>query len=107
MSSSQNLTFDGRPTTFNLTTYDDPSLCTLSTCPESYATLRYVPSLAANAFFLAWFAILLVAQTLIGFKKRTWTFSVAMVGGCVLEIIGYTGRIMMNHNIFDFNNFLM
>ena len=107
MSDSQNLTFDGKPTTFNYTTYDNPGLCTLSTCPESYATLRYVPSLAANAFFLAWFATLFVIQTAIGVRKRTWSFFVAMIGGCILEVVGYVGRIMMHNNIFVFNNFLM
>ncbi|KAG8529694.1 uncharacterized protein KY384_005175 [Bacidia gigantensis] len=103
----QNLTFAGKPTTFNITTWNDPSLCTLDTCPENYSAILYVPNLGGNAFFLAWFAILLVAQTVIGIQKRTWTFFSAMIGGCILEVIGYSARILLHDNVFVFNNWLM
>ena len=107
MSSSQNLTFDGRPTVWNFTLWYNPSLCTLDTCPKSYAVLQYVPSLGGNALFLAWFIIIFVAQSVIGIYKRTWTFFAAMIGGCILEVIGYAARVLMHENIFDFNWFLM
>ena len=107
MSSSDNLTFAGHYVPYNYTTWYDPSLCTLDTCPKSYAVLQYVPSLGGNAFFLAWFLIILVAQSVIGIQKRTWTFFVAMMGGAILEVIGYAARILMHNNIFNFNWFLM
>lgn len=107
MSSSQNLTFSGYPTVFNLTTWNDPSLCTLSTCPKDYATLKYIPSLGANIFFLVWYILLFIAQAALGGRSRQWTFLTAMLGGCLGELIGYAGRGMMHQNIFDFNWFLM
>ena len=107
MSSSQNLTFDGRPTVYNFTLWYNPSLCTLDTCPKSYAVLQYVPSLGGNAFFLTWFIAIVIAQSVIGIYKRTWTFFAAMIGGCVLEVIGYAARVLMHENIFNFNWFLM
>ena len=104
---SQNLTFSSHPVSFNQTLYDNPYLCTLSTCPKDYATLRYVPSLSGNAFYLALFTIMFLIQIGVGVWRRTWTFLIAMVGGCVLEVIGYGGRVAMHGNIFDFNWFLM
>ena len=104
---SQNLTFANSPTTFNLTTWNDPSLCTLETCPKNYAAIRYIPSLPANAFFLACFAAMLAIQLFLGSQRRTWTFLVAMVGGLVLEVIGYTARVLLHENVFVFDYFLM
>ena len=103
----QNLTFANLPTVFNLTTYNDPSLCTLTTCPKSYATLQYVPSLGGNAFYLAWFATLATLQTILGLRFRTYTYLFATLSGCVLEILGYAARVLMHENIFNFNWFLM
>ena len=74
--------------TFNVTLWNDPSLCTLTTCPLDWATIQYVPSLAGNAFYLALFLILLIAQTVLGVRFRSWSFMIALVGGGALEVIG-------------------
>jgi hypothetical protein len=63
--------------------------------------------LAGNAAFAAIMGVLLIAQTAFGVHFRTWGFLVGMVCGLVLEIVGYAGRIMLHHDPFDFNNFLM
>jgi len=81
--------------------------CTLATCPLSYATVHYVPSLAGNALFLAIFAFLLVIHALQLWKYRTWSFSGSMIGGLILEIIGYLGRVQMHFNPFLSNPFLL
>ena len=108
MSGSQNLTFDGRPTQWNFTLWYNPSqLCNVDICPKSYAVLQYIPNLGANAFFLAWFLLLLVVQGLLGVYKKSWSFFSAMMGGCLLEVIGYAARILMHNNIFNFSWFLM
>ena len=93
--------------TFNLTLYNDPSLCTIKTCPIDWATIQYVPSLAGNAFYLAFFIIILVFQIYLGARYRTWSFMVALLGGEILEVIGYAGRIELHDNIFVFGSFLM
>ena len=107
MSSSANLTFAGQPTVFNQTTYDDPSLCTLSTCPEDYSAVRYVPNLGGNAFYLAWFAAFGLMQLVLGIYYHAWTYMTAMLGGSILEVLGYAARILMHENVFNFNWFLM
>ena len=92
---------------FNQTLWDDPGLCTVETCPLDWATIRYVPSLAGNVLYLAIFAIILLFQGFLGSRHRTWSFFSAMIGGLVLEVIGYAGRLQMHDNIFLFNPFLM
>jgi len=87
----------------NSTLWEEPWLCTYATCPiEIFGQLRYIPSLAGNAFYLAIFALGLLAQIFLGIRYRTWGFLVAMVGGTGLEIVGYTARIELH--IDDFNN---
>ena len=75
-------------------------LCTQVTpeCPVEATIYGYYPSLAANIFFCAVFAICLVAQTFFGLRYRTWTFLIAMFFGTLGEAIGYVGRILLNDN---------
>ncbi|KAF4761369.1 hypothetical protein N7455_012618 [Penicillium solitum] len=85
----------------------DPSdYCTLAICPITEAHVEYVPSLAGNAFYLAVFAVLLVAQVVLGIRYRTWGYLGGLFGGLVLEIIGYAGRLQMHYNPFLFNPYL-
>ncbi|KAK7552289.1 RTA1 like protein-domain-containing protein [Phyllosticta citricarpa] len=82
--------------------------CTLSTCPLSDSYWAYRPSLPANSFFLALFALSLVLYLCQGiFSKRFLGFTVAMVSGDLLEVLGYVGRIMAYHNPFSEDGFLM
>ena len=103
----QNLTIYGTPATFNETLYDNPWLCTLSTCPIDYSSIDYVPSLAGNAFYLGLFSLCLLVQSILGIYYRTWPFLIAWIFGLALEIAGYVSRIQMHNNIFTFNPFLM
>jgi hypothetical protein len=86
---------------------DDISLCTIETCSLECTQLGFVPSLAGNAAYAVIMGILLLSQIVLGIKYRTWGFMTGMICGLLLEIIGYAGRIMLHHNPFDFNSFLM
>jgi hypothetical protein len=91
------------PPGVNSTLWNEPWLCTYSTCPVSiFGQLRYIPSLAGNALYLAIFASGLLVQIGLGIRYRTWGYLVAMIGGTGLEIVGYTARIELH--IDDFNN---
>lgn len=81
--------------------------CTLATCPIADATVNYDPSLGGNAFFLAIFGLILVIQAFQGYKYRAWSYTGSMIGGLVLEIVGYLGRVQMHFNPFLSNPFLM
>jgi RTA1 like protein len=67
-------------------------------CPVDLTIYGYYPNLGANAFFSAYFAIFLIANLVLGFRHRTWVFSSLVAIGCVSEMIGYIGRIMLHSN---------
>jgi hypothetical protein len=67
-------------------------------CPVEATTYGYYPSLGPNATLLAVFAILLVAQAVIGLLKRVYWYSGAIAAGCLLEMLGYVGRLLMHEN---------
>ncbi|KAF2104502.1 parasitic phase-specific protein PSP-1 [Rhizodiscina lignyota] len=82
--------------------------CTLDTCPLSLSYWAYRPSLGANSAFLAIFGLSLGVFFCQGIlSKRFLGFTIAMVSGCILEVIGYVGRIMSYFNPFLENGFLM
>ncbi|KIV83482.1 hypothetical protein PV11_05503 [Exophiala sideris] len=81
--------------------------CTLSTCCLRQATLHYLPNLGANAAYLAIFAILFILQVILAVKYRTWKFSIPMLCGVFLEIVGYAARLWMRSKIFSLNPFIL
>jgi hypothetical protein len=81
--------------------------CTLQLCPIVDAQLPYAPNLAGNALYLAIFSLCLALNLLFGLWYRTWGYLVGMTIGCVLEILGYVGRIQMHFNPFPQNPFFL
>lgn len=67
-------------------------------CPVSATTYGYYPELGPNAFFLALFATLFFASLGIGIWSRTWTYTLALGGGTLLEALGYLGRVLQHRN---------
>ncbi len=91
----------------NWVTYGPDENCTLALCPVEASLYEYRPSLAASASFIALFGIALIIQIIQGVKYRTWPFMIAMLWGCVCEMIGYGGRIIMWQNPFSFPGFMV
>lgn len=81
--------------------------CTLETCDLQYSVYKYLPSLAANVTFIALYSLALIVHVYLGWKWRSMWFAVLMVLGCVFEIIGYTGRIILHSNPFSFPGFMI
>ncbi|RDW73451.1 hypothetical protein BP6252_07358 [Coleophoma cylindrospora] len=81
--------------------------CTPALCSLEYATVLYVPTLAGNSLYLALFALLLVIQAVQCFFFRTYSYTIAMICGLVLEIVGYLGRVQMHFDVFAGNPFLL
>lgn len=86
--------------------------CDVCNCPlvldgVQLANMKYRPSLAGNVVLAALFALFLVTQIGLSIRYKTRGFSIAMVCGLVLEIVGYIGRILMRQHMFDFNYFIM
>lgn len=70
-------------------------------CLDAYGSVHYIPSMFGNALFLGIFGAVLIVQVWFGIKYKTWGFLAAMIGGTVLEIVGYYGRIQMNIDPFE------
>ncbi|KAF4968827.1 hypothetical protein FSARC_3856 [Fusarium sarcochroum] len=90
-----------------LITFGPDANCTLDICPLEASILRYQPNIPANAVFIAVFGLSMAIHAFQGIKMRTWGFMLSMMAGCILEIIGYVGRLIIHNNPFDFNGFLM
>ncbi|KAH8660450.1 putative RTA1 domain protein [Xylariales sp. PMI_506] len=88
------------------TTVVNINACTIETCSLEYANLRYIPSLAGNVIYAALLGLLVVAQTGLAIRYKTWGFFVGIFGGLALEIIGYAARIEIHYNPFPFDPFL-
>ena len=88
-------------------TYGPDANCTLQLCPLEVTLFKYRPSLAANTIFLVLFAIAFVIHIVLGIKWRTWVFSSVIALGCLSEVIGYAGRILMWKDPFTFVGFMM
>jgi len=67
-------------------------------CPVTATALGYAPSLPGNATLLAVFSLVVVAQLIQGIGWKTWGFMTAFVFGSLIEVIGYSGRLMLHSN---------
>ncbi|KAJ9651618.1 hypothetical protein H2198_009121 [Neophaeococcomyces mojaviensis] len=67
-------------------------------CPVSATTYGYYPDLSANAFFAAFFGVLLLLSLGIGIRTKTWTYTIALGIGTLGECLGYIGRVLMHKN---------
>ncbi|KAF6790717.1 parasitic phase-specific protein psp-1 [Colletotrichum musicola] len=90
-----------------LITFGPEANCTLELCPLEWSILQYRPSVPASGLFIALFSITLILHTLQGIRSKTWGFMGSVVAGCVLEIVGYVGRLMIYDNPFSFIGFLL
>ena len=72
-------------------------------CPVSESLYGYRPNLPVNATLGVGFAIFAVLQlaSLCCFRVRTWSFSITLAIGTILEVLGYGGRVIMNDNPFS------
>jgi hypothetical protein len=73
------------------------SSCTYVTaeCPVEGSPYGYYPSLPANTVFLFFWAALIALNLGLGVIQKTYSISANLTGGCVLEMIGYLGRLML------------
>ncbi|CEL10936.1 hypothetical protein ASPCAL14043 [Aspergillus calidoustus] len=85
----------------------NPETCTLETCSIEDAYIHYQPSIPGNAIYIALFGILLIVQAVQLPLYRMWGFSLSMIAGLLLEVLGYSARILFHDDPFNFDWFLM
>ncbi|KEF56423.1 uncharacterized protein A1O9_08004 [Exophiala aquamarina CBS 119918] len=76
-------------------------------CLTAWGYLDYLPNVPANAVFVAIFTIATAAQAILAWRHRTWGYSIAMLIGTILEVVGYGGRIGLHYNVFINTWFIM
>ncbi len=70
--------------------------------------LSFVPSYGPNAFFLAVFVILLSAQIVLTyFFWRSYGYAIGMLGGLLLEVLGYAAKVMLSRDRRNKNGYIM
>ena len=80
--------------------------CTYATCSvNEYGQLEYIPSLAGNMLYLSIFTLCLICQLVFGIHYRTWGYMLGMLGGLVLEILGYIARVQLHYDAFSEHKF--
>ncbi|KAL2428742.1 Efflux pump himE [Exophiala dermatitidis] len=87
--------------------YGDQANCTISACPVSVSVYGYRPSLAASGTLIALYTICIFVQIFLGWRYKAWGFMAAMVLGCIDEILGYVGRILLWQNPWGQQGFIM
>ncbi|KAF4445741.1 hypothetical protein F53441_10547 [Fusarium austroafricanum] len=90
-----------------LVTFGPNANCTLDICPLETSILRYQPNIPASAIFIGVFGTSMAIQVFQGIQMKTWGFMASMMAGCILEIVGYVGRLIIHDNPFDFAGFLI
>lgn len=92
---------------YSYVAYGGDTNCTLDICPVVLSVYQYRPSVPANAVFIALFGISMVVHLVQAFLWKTWTFGILMAIGCLTEILGYAGRIILYNDPFSFSGFLL
>lgn len=80
--------------------------CTLSVCPVESSVYGYRPTLPGSATLIALYGLCAIIQVILGIRYKTWGFMTAMLLGCVDEMLGYAGRIMMYDNPWGETGFI-
>jgi hypothetical protein len=83
--------------------YHEPVTCTFEICGFELSYWSYRPSKSANLAFAILFGISALAFLAQGIasKKRWLGFTIAMVLGCIIEVVGYVGRVMAYEDIYS------
>lgn len=65
-------------------------------CPVEAGFYSYDPSIGGNAVLLAAYGLLIPAVLYPGFRFSTLTFSIILVIGLILDVIGFVGRLLLH-----------
>ena len=81
--------------------------CTLAVCPVEYSVYGYRPSIEASSILIGLYTLCMVYQVTLGWRHRAWGFMAAMSLGCIDEILGYVGRILLRQDPWNNAGFIM
>lgn len=76
--------------------------------PNGIGAVSFTPLLAPNALFVTLFTILFTIQIIL--TARFWRFygyAIGMLGGLLLEMLGYVAKVQLSHNRANKNGYIM
>lgn len=76
-------------------------------CPVEATLYGDYFTLGACVFFCVFHGILILYQSGLAFKAKTWSFSAWLWCGTVLEFLGYLGRAIMTDNPWNYSAFIL
>ncbi|CRK46111.1 hypothetical protein BN1723_006890 [Verticillium longisporum] len=88
-------------------TYGPGANCTLDLCPIEWTVYQYRPILGVSIMFIILYFLALLVHVYLGFRWRTWWFASFMAAGCLAEVVGYIGRVLLYNNPWSFGAFLI
>ncbi|KAK0766676.1 hypothetical protein N5P37_000402 [Trichoderma harzianum] len=76
--------------------------------PNGIGALTFTPMLAPNAIFTTVYTILLIIQLVLTVRFwRYYGYAIGMLGGLILELVGYIAKVQLSHNRADKNGYIM
>jgi len=76
-------------------------------CPIEDSIYGYAPTLWVNIFLLIFFSLTGITHMIQAIRYKTIGFGIAMFWGHVSLVLGYIGRIWLQHNVYLLNPFLI
>ncbi|PON27864.1 hypothetical protein TGAM01_v203001 [Trichoderma gamsii] len=76
--------------------------------PNGIGAVSFTPLLAPNALFVTLFTILFTIQIILNIKFwRFYGYATGMLGGLLLEMLGYVAKVQLSHNRANKNGYIM
>lgn len=76
--------------------------------PNGIGALTFTPMLAPNAIFTTVYTILLILQLVLTVRFwRYYGYAIGMLGGLILELVGYIAKVQLSYNRADKNGYIM
>ncbi|KAL6802142.1 RTA1 domain-containing protein [Trichoderma sp. SZMC 28012] len=76
--------------------------------PNGIGALTFTPMLAPAAIFTTVYTILLILQLVLTVRFwRYYGYAIGMLGGLILELVGYIAKVQLSHNRADKNGYIM
>lgn len=76
-------------------------------CPVEATTYGYYPNFAGNLLMLIVFAICAIAQVYLGVRFHVRLYTSLVFLGCLGEVVGYAGRLIMHSNPWSNTGFII
>lgn len=76
--------------------------------PNGIGAVSFTPLLAPNALFVTIFIIIFIIQIIL--TTRFWRFygyAIGMLGGLLLELLGYVAKVQLSNNRANKNRYIM